>query len=79
MSETAIKIRRDTSANWASFNPALRQGELGLDLVVKRIKVGDGFTSWSDLPWMEKPALDELRAEYGDEIDFITNVELYKT
>lgn len=47
---TKLQIRRDTAANWASSNPVLASGELGLDTGSGRIKVGDGTTAWSSLP-----------------------------
>jgi len=47
-----IKPRRDTSANWASVNPVLASGEIGLDTTTKQFKVGDGTTAWSSLPYI---------------------------
>ena len=54
MAKKIIKARMqqriDTLANWASENPVLLQGELGLvsdDL--NAYKVGDGVTAWNDL------------------------------
>lgn len=46
-----IQLRRDTSANWASVNPVLSQGEIGLDLTTGKIKIGDGSTAWSSLSY----------------------------
>lgn len=47
-----IQFRRDTSANWASVNPILSQGELGLDLTTLQYKIGDGSTAWNSLPYV---------------------------
>ena len=44
-----IRIRRDTSNNWASNDPQLAQGELGLDTDTGVIKVGNGSNVWSEL------------------------------
>jgi hypothetical protein len=44
-----IQFRRGTGAEWASANPILAQGELGIDLDVNRFKVGTGLTSWNYL------------------------------
>ena len=46
-----IQLRRDTGANWASVNPVLAQGEVGIetDAVPIQIKVGDGVTAWNSL------------------------------
>lgn len=73
-----IQIRRGTQAEWESHNPVLFIGELGLDVSNKRVKAGDGFSAWSDLPYIEKTGLDEIRSEYGDETDFILQLELHK-
>lgn len=56
MSGTAgatIKLRRDTSANWATANPILAQGEPGLDTTVNAVKYGDGVTRWNSLAFAE--------------------------
>lgn len=45
-----IRIRRGTSAEWASANPVLRSGEPGIDLTTDTLKIGDGTTAWSSLP-----------------------------
>jgi len=46
-----IKLRRDTAANWASVNPTLADGELGIDLTNDKIKIGDGSSTWTALPY----------------------------
>ena len=46
---TIFKIRRDTAANWASENPTLASGEMGLDQTNNFIKMGDGTTAWNSL------------------------------
>ncbi len=45
-----IQLRRDTSANWASVDPVLAEGEPGLDTDTGELKFGDGSTAWSSLP-----------------------------
>ncbi len=47
---TTIQIRRGTAAEWTSANPVLAAGELGFEIDTKKLKGGDGVTSWSDLP-----------------------------
>jgi len=44
-----IKLRRDTAANWTQVNPTLASGEPGLETDTRRIKYGDGSTSWNTL------------------------------
>lgn len=50
---TKIKHRRDTSANWSSQNPILSEGEIGVDTTINRMKVGDGTTTWNNLPYVD--------------------------
>ena len=57
-----IKIRRDTSANWASSNPVLALGEIGADTTLRKIKIGDGAQNWNNLPF------------YGGDMDIIDNL-----
>jgi len=51
-----IKIKRDTSINWSTENPILVEGELGVDLDNRLVKLGDGVTSWNVLPVLVKEA-----------------------
>ena len=48
---TKIQFRRDTSANWASSNPTLDQGELGLETDTSKYKIGNGSTAWNSLAY----------------------------
>jgi hypothetical protein len=48
---TQIQIRRDTAANWSVSNPILAQGEMGIDLTVNNIKIGNALSAWNDLPY----------------------------
>ena len=48
-----IQLRRDTTSNWASINPILAQGEVGIDMTANKLKVGNGVDTWSNLPWLE--------------------------
>lgn len=47
-----MQVRRDTAANWASNNPTLLAGELGVDTTRHLTKVGDGSTAWNSLPFL---------------------------
>lgn len=46
-----ILIRRDTSANWSTNNPTLAAGEIGFDTTVGKHKIGNGSTTWNNLPY----------------------------
>ena len=77
MSVRRIRLRRDTFFNWSQINPALQEGEISVVLNAQdgtggggRLKVGDGFTSWNDLPYVDDAGLDSIREEYGDVLSF---------
>lgn len=46
-----IKLRNDTAAAWASANPVLQAGEPGFERDTKRLRIGDGVTAFSALPY----------------------------
>lgn len=48
---STIKFRRNTAANWTSGNPILQSGEPGFETDTKKIKIGDGTTAWTLLPY----------------------------
>lgn len=43
--------RHDTSTNWSSVNPILKQGMIGVEDDTGKFKIGDGTTSWNDLKY----------------------------
>ena len=49
--QTVIQIRRDTEANWLLADPTLAAGEIGFDSTNNKIKIGNGTTAWSVLPY----------------------------
>lgn len=46
-----IQFRRGTAAEWASANPILAQGEMGIETDSSRFKIGNGVTSWNSLSY----------------------------
>lgn len=48
---TRIQLRRDTAAAWSSVNPVLGAGEPALERDTGKLKIGDGTTAWSSLPY----------------------------
>ena len=46
-----IRLRRDTSNNWSTNNPILKVGEPGLETDTRKLKFGDGVTSWNNLQY----------------------------
>ena len=57
-----IQIRRDSSANWKGTNPTLALGELGADMTLHRLKVGDGTRAWTSLPWINGDVYENLES-----------------
>ena len=50
--EAQIRIRRDTAANFTSANPTLALGEIAYETDTRNLKVGDGATAWTALPYI---------------------------
>ena len=51
-----IKVRRGTAAQWASKNPILAAGEIGVELGAlndEQFKIGNGTNHWADLPYFQ--------------------------
>lgn len=46
-----LSLRGDTLARWAEFNPVLGDRELVLETDSRRFKIGDGVSSYLDLPY----------------------------
>ena len=59
-----IKVRRDTSANWAASTVLLVDGEQGYDKTLKQYKTGNGIDLWPALAWVRIDAaqVDNLPA-----------------
>jgi hypothetical protein len=51
---TQIKNRNGTAAGWAASNPVLAAGEIGHETDHGRQKIGNGTSSWDELPYAEK-------------------------
>lgn len=46
-----IQFRRDTASNWATNNPILAAGELGIETDTGKFKLGNGTQSWTSLAY----------------------------
>lgn len=91
MSELRTKLvqRNDTTANWAIHKDAvLLKGEYGLEFLPNgkvKVKIGDGVTTWENLPYFggeEKAHYEAIPAAGQSHVDAITAVvngaELHK-
>ena len=47
--QTRLQMRRDTAANWTSLNPVLLAGEIGFESDTRKMKFGDGTSTWTEL------------------------------
>ena len=50
--ESRIQLRNDTAANWATLNPVMLKGEIGIEIDTRKIKIGDGIASWENLKYV---------------------------
>lgn len=50
---TRIQIRRDTSSNWATYNPVLADGEFALETDTRKLKIGNGEQPYTELAYQE--------------------------
>ena len=50
--DARVKIRRDTSTNFAKNNPILLAGELAIEQDTNKVKIGNGTTIWTKLPYL---------------------------
>ncbi len=52
MSIYKIRARRDLAATWTSKNPVLGLGEIGFEIDTRKLKIGDGSSSWTVLDYV---------------------------
>jgi hypothetical protein len=48
-------FKSNTRSQWATVNPVLLAGEPGLESDTENLKIGDGKTTWSGLPYFGTP------------------------
>lgn len=49
---TRIRVRRANSGEWQTFNPVLAIGEIAYELDTYRLKIGNGISYWTGLPYV---------------------------
>ena len=76
-----IQLRNDLATNWVTKNPILAQGEIGIETDSRKLKIGDGTTTWNHLIYYQfRDALGYLQnggytgtgQDLKDEIDAIS-------
>jgi len=50
---TRMQQRRGTDAQWDTANPILASGEIGVSTDSYQFKIGDGFSTWSELDYFQ--------------------------
>ena len=68
-----IQVRRGTETEWSTTNPVLSAGELGYDTTNQILKVGDGSSTWLNLPEVDNQTAehviyDNTRSGLGSEV-----------
>lgn len=52
--QVTLKIRQDTRTGWLNRNPILGAGEYGFEVDTNLIKIGNGTSTWEQLPYLNK-------------------------
>lgn len=56
MTIARIQLRRGTANQWTTINPVLANGEAGYETDTRKIKVGNGTSTWSQLQYIASSA-----------------------
>lgn len=60
--KTRIKLAHQTEQDWINANPVLLEGEVAYSSDKGNIyKIGDGVTSWIDLPYSDYVTLQDIQ------------------
>lgn len=57
---TRIQLRNDLAKTWTTKNPVLLKGEMGVETDTRKIKIGDGKSTWTALAYVGADANDIL-------------------
>ena len=75
-----IQLRRDSAINWTTNDTILAEGEIGVELDTNKLKVGDGTTTWTALPYVAGEAtadgVTSVNTRTGDVVLTKTDVGL---
>ena len=52
-----IQQRRGTASQWTTSNPVLAEGEMGVETDTLKVKIGNGTTAWTSLPYFTQGAV----------------------
>lgn len=68
--KVTLQVRHDIASNWTARNPVLAQGEWGLEIDTGWLKIGDGTSPWSELPYLNKFNTDYFKLNNDGTITF---------
>jgi hypothetical protein len=66
MAIVKIQLRRGLSTLWTSVNPTLLSGEQGWETDTGKLKIGDGSTPWTSLPYTSFGNVTTVNGLSGD-------------
>ena len=68
MATVRLQLRRGTSSQWTGANPILAAGEMGVETDTRKVKIGDGSTSWTSLNYIaaDNPEISEIAQDAID-------------
>lgn len=79
--KTRIQLRNDTAANWlANKEVILLAGELGVETDTNKFKIGDGVTTWENLPYAvsDEIELTDENVLMTDDFTYTVDIGTYK-
>jgi hypothetical protein len=70
------QLRRGIASLWTSANPTLPEGVQGYETDTKKMKIGDGTTAWTSLPYWYDDAAKQDALVSGTSIKTINSESL---
>lgn len=58
--KAVIQLRRAKESEWIEVDPVLRLGEPALSTDVYKLKIGDGHSHWSEVPYLLEKEYNEI-------------------
>jgi hypothetical protein len=66
LSGVLIQHKTGTASQWTSINPTLAKGEIGFETDTAKMKIGDGVTTYNNLPYLGESAAANLNLITGN-------------
>ncbi len=68
--KTTFQFKRGTAQRWKELNPILQEGEPGYELDTQKLKIGNGYSSWRDLPYLQGSGGGSVTPETREQLIF---------